>query len=306
MKHKYLYLALIVTIFTGSSMLFGQTVSNEYVWKDGFLEKGYKQPQKEINSAVMLIFGSVPAGEGVITSKCMIIAIEELKEENGQITIWGVGDKKGKCGNWSGVGTVDGLNIKEGGSRIQVKVTEKDGITTVGFKVDDGDKETSQNLHKLLADKLSKEIVLADFKPTLSGHKNNAFVETMQVGPDRKEMVVFWKKDEPNYTLVAALGGAFWGDGLQVHIGSHGEKICFGEAYVAINGDSQFVANLDYDSSIYTFIGTVRLLKYTFSSDEKDPLVFKLVKDKGLVYVKGKGTITTSEGKKITVDATAK
>src|SRR3990172_12208735 len=68
-----------------------------------------------------------------------------------------------------------------------------------------------------------KGIVLAEFKPTLSGHKNIAFIETDKVGPERKEMLVFWKKDEPTYTLVAALGGRFWGKGAGVKIGSNGE-----------------------------------------------------------------------------------
>ena len=143
----------------------------------------------------------------------------------------------------------------------------------------------------------SKEIIFPDFKPTLSGHKNNAFVQTDKVGADKKEMVVFWRKDRPEYVLVAALGGAFWGGGFQ--IGANGEKKCNGEAHVAIDGESQFTGNLDYDGSTYTFLGKASLLKYTFESSENDPLVLKLVKDKGFVYVKGEGTVTKPDGDKI-------
>jgi len=83
-------------------------------------------------------------------------------------------------------------------------------------------------------------------------------------------------------------------------------KILFGDSHVAIDGESEFVGNLDYEGSTYTFIGTVRLLKHIFSSNENDPLVFKLVKDAGFVHVKGKGSITAPEGSKIVIDATAK
>jgi uncharacterized protein YraI len=141
--------------------------------------------------------------------------------------------------------------------------------------------------------KKQKEIDLSDFKPTLSGYKNNAFVQTDTVGPDKKEMVVFWRKDQPEYVLVTALGGVFLGGGFQ--IGAHGEQKCFGEAHVAIDGETQFTGNLDYEGSTYTFIGKVKLLKYTFDSTEDDPLVLKLIKDKGFVYVKGKGTVTTTK-----------
>jgi hypothetical protein len=142
-----------------------------------------------------------------------------------------------------------------------------------------------------------KEIVLSEFRPTLTGHKNIAFVQASTVDPDKK--VVFWRKDEPEYVLVAALGGGFWGKGAGVQIGAKGEKICFGEAHVSIDAESGFIGNLDYEGSEYTFIGKVKLLNYTFESDEKEPLVLVLVKDKGFVYVKGKGTVTTPKGDKI-------
>ena len=74
-----------------------------------------------------------------------------------------------------------------------------------------------------------------------------------------------------------------------------------GDAHIAIDGDTEFTGNLDYAESTYTFLGNVRLLKHQFESDEKDPLVFKLVKDKGLLYLKGKGKVTLPDGKIVTI-----
>lgn len=59
--------------------------------------------------------------------------------------------------------------------------------------------------------------------------------------------------------------------------------------------------NLDYAESTYTFLGTVRLMKHVFSSDEKDPLVFKLVKDKGFMHVKGSGKVQLPDGDILTI-----
>jgi hypothetical protein len=143
------------------------------------------------------------------------------------------------------------------------------------------------------------DIVLPEFNPTLSGYKNNALVKMEKVGPQKKEMTVFWKKDEPKYNLVAAQGGLIRGRG--VSIGANGEKICKGETHIAIDGNSQFVGNLDYQDSIYTFLGKVRLMNHTFISDEKAPLVFKMVKNKGFVYVSGKGSVETPKGAKIAI-----
>lgn len=48
----------------------------------------------------------------------------------------------------------------------------------------------------------------------------------------------------------------------------------------------------------HTLIGEVTLFEYVFNSDKNDPLQFIVDKDRGYVYVKGKGTITTPSGKK--------
>ncbi|MCX5886396.1 MAG: hypothetical protein NT096_10890 [Proteobacteria bacterium] len=146
----------------------------------------------------------------------------------------------------------------------------------------------------------SKEFIIKDIRPTLTGYQNKAFVETKYVGQEKLKMVAFWIKNEPNKRLVAAKGGAMWGSpDFDYFVGNQGEKILSGPGsiYVAIDGDSQFIGNLDFDGSVYTFIGKVRLAGYNFDSDTKSPLSFKLVKEKGFVYLSGKGIITAKDGK---------
>jgi hypothetical protein len=47
----------------------------------------------------------------------------------------------------------------------------------------------------------------------------------------------------------------------------------------------------------HTLIGEVSIFNYLFKSDNDNPLQFVVDKDKGYVYVKGKGTITKPDGK---------
>jgi hypothetical protein len=49
----------------------------------------------------------------------------------------------------------------------------------------------------------------------------------------------------------------------------------------------------------HTLIGKVIIFAYVFDSEKDDPLQFIVDKDKGYVYVKGKGTITNPDGKAI-------
>ncbi|MFA6141758.1 MAG: hypothetical protein WC738_00490 [Candidatus Omnitrophota bacterium] len=79
-------------------------------------------------------------------------------------------------------------------------------------------------------------------------------------------------------------------------IGSNGESIYSGNSHVAINGETQFFGNLDYDGSVYMFIGKVRLAGYVFDGNTKNPLSFKLSKNTGFVYVSGDGSVTTKDG----------
>ncbi|MFH1097480.1 MAG: hypothetical protein V1749_08285 [Candidatus Desantisbacteria bacterium] len=53
------------------------------------------------------------------------------------------------------------------------------------------------------------------------------------------------------------------------------------------------------NGSKHTWIGKNTYKGFTFDSDKNDPLQFMVDKDKGYVYVKGKGVVTTHEGKTI-------
>lgn len=150
-----------------------------------------------------------------------------------------------------------------------------------------------------------EEVVLEGIKPTLTGFSNTAFVKSAEVGPDKIKMTEFARDQDSAGPLVVAKSGKIWGTEVPFAIGATEWKLD-GDAHVAIDPDEGFVGNLDYDGSIYTFIGTVRLMKHVFTSDEKNPLVFKLVKDKGLVHLKGKGTVELPDGKSISIPPTAR
>lgn len=51
--------------------------------------------------------------------------------------------------------------------------------------------------------------------------------------------------------------------------------------------------------AMHTWTGKLAYEGYTFASDKKDPLKFRLDKDKGYVYISGKGTVTFPNGKVI-------
>lgn len=51
----------------------------------------------------------------------------------------------------------------------------------------------------------------------------------------------------------------------------------------------------------HTWIGELTYAGYTFASDENDPLQFRVDRDKGYVYVEGKGTITFPDGSSVTL-----
>ena len=87
-------------------------------------------------------------------------------------------------------------------------------------------------------------------------------------------------------------GAAGW------HVGAH-VRFLPGAACSIDNNDTGYTGWLDRDGSEYTFVGSVNLLHDVFTSDENDPLVFKLVKDVGAVYVSGKGTVVAEDGKEL-------
>ena len=144
----------------------------------------------------------------------------------------------------------------------------------------------------------NKKVTLPMFKPTLSGVKNYAFIEMDEVERGNNMLVVFWiPKKGSKYSLTAAAGGGWlWGGSYTV--GRHGEHIFSRGLHNAINDETEYVGNFDYEGSTYIFLGDVILKNHVFLSNKKRPLVFKLVKNKGFVYVKGKGSVETPSGKK--------
>jgi len=140
---------------------YSQKSSDIPIWKEGFSEKEYKKPFNQVDDAIMQdIFGFV-LDKGVVKGKTMltgkIIIVGSQKLDGGGITTYGVGDKKGKWRNWNGVGTINGLKIRDGGSIIKVKLIKTGYNTTiVGFNVDETDRKQSEELHKLLETKLQK------------------------------------------------------------------------------------------------------------------------------------------------------
>lgn len=139
-----------------NTLVFGQTNATEGVWKNGFLESTYPQPIARVNGAINALLGYKMLSPGMMSGGLVAVAIEDVKEEGAQITTYGVGDKNGKWGHCSNVKGIEGFTAKEGGSRLQVKVSDKKDKVLVGFKVDDGDKSSSVALHALLAKKLAE------------------------------------------------------------------------------------------------------------------------------------------------------
>ncbi len=70
-----------------------------------------------------------------------------------------------------------------------------------------------------------------------------------------------------------------------------------GEEFVILPFDLNGKALLWGHGSKHTLIGKVELVEYIFESDKEEPLQFKLDKDAGYVYIKGKGAVTYPDGK---------
>jgi hypothetical protein len=49
----------------------------------------------------------------------------------------------------------------------------------------------------------------------------------------------------------------------------------------------------------HTYIGKIEIDPYVFESDAQDPLVFKVDATKGLVYLRGRGTVTMPDGRQV-------
>lgn len=149
-----------------------------------------------------------------------------------------------------------------------------------------------------------EEFVIVDIMPTLTGNQNRA---TLFGGLLWGEWVVRIEiKNGPGDRFIFAKGGVkLFGSG-RLEFGEKGETILSSECdtetiYSGIeNNHRWFTGNIDYEGSEYTITGKkLHLLGYAFESDKERPLIFKLFKGKGFVYVSGKGTVTLKDGKEI-------
>jgi len=136
---------LLFTVLAHIATYADESPAGAYAWNDGFLERPYNISGDALQKAMEKVF-----------TKCVAVS----HSEDGTVQTWGVGDKNtvwrsSGGATWNGVGTIKGLNVKEGGTEIQVKTVKKDGNLVVGFKVDEGDKNASEALHKILAESTS-------------------------------------------------------------------------------------------------------------------------------------------------------
>lgn len=63
----------------------------------------------------------------------------------------------------------------------------------------------------------------------------------------------------------------------------------------------EFVPTLSWAGAEHILLGTITLKGFTFESDPSFPLHFKLVQNKGYVYLCGRGTVTTPQGKNLSL-----
>jgi hypothetical protein len=158
----------------------------------------------------------------------------------------------------------------------------------------------------------ARNTALIDLKPTIdNGQANQALVRTRRTGDG--DWLLFSLKKGSKMLYYGAMwirpatsAGGIWTDARGdeysyaadgVYMGDHLQLL---PGAVAIdNTRASYTGSLDFNGSEYTFAGKVSLLGDAFSSDNSNPLVFKLVKGVGAVYVSGKGTVTTQDRKKL-------
>jgi hypothetical protein len=159
--------------------------------------------------------------------------------------------------------------------------------------------------------------VIADLKPTVdNGQANKALISTRNV--DGKDWLIFSLKKGSEmlycggmWILPATSDGGMWTDERGDRYRYSADGLYMGEHLQLLPGavtidrfhsegnTAGYTGMLDFNGSEYTFVGNVNLLGDLFSSDNGSPLVFKLVKGVGAVYLSGRGTVTTQGGRKI-------
>jgi len=90
--------------------------------------------------------------------------------------------------------------------------------------------------------------------------------------------------------------------GGSVTFGAHAERIVSPGTEVLIcldktkDDEGWFAGNIDYDSSVYSFIGSVPISGYVIDGLDKDLITFLITKETGLTYVGGIGRVVTKNG----------
>lgn len=291
---KNLALAISIIIFVPVAHS-QDTTSADYVWQDGFLEKDYPFAASDIREALKTIF-----------LKCIATETLLLEGKEGTIESWGVGDTNGKWLSWNGVSTVKELNVKEGGVVVAVKTVKKESRLTVGFKVGEGDKKSSEILHKLLANKLEKpknkgqELILSRIT-AVAGNRSKVRAK-IKVG-DSAEGKIYdtagLSYAQGTFTQKAPKGvKTFIVTGATAILETDHPQL--GKIPLNIGGEFlvkdslEFGANGHWDGNkegaVHTLLGKLTMFDYEFTSDANSPLTFQLTKD-GYIYVDGKGTV---------------
>jgi len=135
MKNHLLIRAVILLASLCSGLLLqAQTNSENYVWTNGFLEKQYAVTPDVMKKSLSTMF-----------QKCLPIRVAIVTEPTAMITTYGVGDNSGD------------FQLGKAGGTIAVKLIPAESSTTVGFKIGDGDRKLSENLHRLLANRLDND-----------------------------------------------------------------------------------------------------------------------------------------------------
>lgn len=125
--------------------------------------------------------------------------------------------------------------------------------------------------------------------------RNNRLVVTDR----QKRGVPHFEMIGDGYQLIARRGGPYYNlgsgiGGMQVDEIGH---VGVGRIGLILYKSVPFVGNLDSVGAEFIFTDEVSLLGTKFKADPNIPLGFKLVKQKGLVYLFGKGTVVTKDGK---------
>jgi hypothetical protein len=86
----------------------------------------------------------------------------------------------------------------------------------------------------------------------------------------------------------------------EIHLGSNGELyfLVGGQMQIPLRG-SGFV--LWCYGAEHTWIDKATYAGYTFASDKDNPLLFRVDKNAGYLYISGKGIVTMPDGKKVTL-----